>query len=397
MDTLTRELLPRFADVRSLARELVRRDWVTPYQINQLFLGREQDLSLGPFLLLERLGEGGMGQVFKARHRKLNRVVALKVMRKDKLGNSEAVRRFYREVQAAAVLSHPNIVTAFDAGEIDGTHFLAMEYIDGSDLGKLVRKNGPQAVPVAIDYIRQAALGLQHAFEKGLVHRDIKPSNLIVQLSGTQSEAGPLVKILDMGLALVAIAEGAEASATLTQNPLGPGHSRLYRSGTGPQRSRCRHALGLVQPGLHVVLCPDRRGAVRRRHGDGETPQALPRRAAAVGIAPPRRAARRRGRGAQADVQVAEQRYQTPAELAAVLGSVLNVRAACPSPCRSPFLLGRTRRTRGKMRCRPSRRPRPKPCRKWVWSLRRPIRSFGASRRNERPDLDPNSIICGAM
>jgi serine/threonine-protein kinase len=217
LDVLTRELLPRFRDARALARELIRRDWMTPYQANMLCSGRAQDLILGPYILMERLGEGGMGQVFKARHRKLNRVVALKVMRRDKLGNTEAIRRFFREVQAAAVLSHPNIVAAYDAGEVGKTYFLAMEYVEGRDLGKVVKQDGPLPVKVACDYIRQVALGLQHAHEKGLVHRDIKPSNLVVQASGSQAEHGPRVKILDMGLARVEAPAGGEESGTLTQ------------------------------------------------------------------------------------------------------------------------------------------------------------------------------------
>jgi serine/threonine-protein kinase len=220
VDVLAREILPRFPEPRALARELMRRDWVTAYQVNQLFLGRGQDLLLGPYVLLERLGEGGMGQVFKARHRKLHRVVALKVIRRDKLLHPDAIRRFYREVQAAAALSHPNIVAAYDAGEIDGTYYLSMEHVDGRDLGKTVKQDGPLAVAVACDYVRQVALGLQHAFEKGLVHRDIKPSNVVVQGAGSQSEGGALVKILDMGLARIQspLPVEGEQSGTLTQN-----------------------------------------------------------------------------------------------------------------------------------------------------------------------------------
>jgi eukaryotic-like serine/threonine-protein kinase len=220
VDVLARELLSRFTDPRSLAKELVRRNWVTPYQINQLFLGREQELVLGPYLLLERLGEGGMGQVYKARHRKLNRLVALKIIRRDKIASPESIRRFFREVEAGAKLSHPNIVASFDAGEINGSYFLAMEYVDGRDLGKIVKQGGPLAVPQACDYMRQVALGLQHAFEKGLVHRDIKPSNLVVQNAGSQSEAGPLVKILDMGLARFD-SPGDSGTLTLAHSVLG--------------------------------------------------------------------------------------------------------------------------------------------------------------------------------
>ncbi len=127
LEILTQELAPAVSDPRALARELVRRNWATVYQVNQVLAGRGRELQLGQYLLLERLGEGGMGQVFKARHRKMNRIAALKVMRRDKLNNNEAVRRFFREVQAAATLDHPNIVAAYDADEVDGTYFFAME------------------------------------------------------------------------------------------------------------------------------------------------------------------------------------------------------------------------------------------------------------------------------
>src|SRR5947209_2803209 len=105
------------ADPAALARELANRGWLTPYQANQLLAGHGAALALGPYVLLDRLGEGGMGEVFKARHRKLGRVVALKVIRKEWLDHPDTVRRFEREARAAAQLSHPNIVTLYDADE----------------------------------------------------------------------------------------------------------------------------------------------------------------------------------------------------------------------------------------------------------------------------------------
>jgi serine/threonine-protein kinase len=136
---------------------------------------------MGPYRLLETLGEGGMGQVFKARHQRLNRLVALKVIRPERLlQNPEATRRFEREARSAAQLQHPNIVIIYDADKVNDTHFIAMEYVDGVDLARLVKENGPLPVAQACSFIRQAALGLQHAYDRGLVHRDIKPSNLLV-------------------------------------------------------------------------------------------------------------------------------------------------------------------------------------------------------------------------
>jgi serine/threonine-protein kinase len=185
------------ADPRVLGRVLVQRGYLTKFQVNQVALGRGRELLLGPYELLDKLGEGGMGQVFKARHRPMNRVVALKIIRKERLLSPDAVRRFYQEVQAAAQLSHPNIVTAFDSGQAGHQHYLAMEYVEGIDLAQLVRQSGALPVAAACEYVRQAALGLQHAHEKGLVHRDVKPGNLLLQQDGDK----PTVKILDMGLA----------------------------------------------------------------------------------------------------------------------------------------------------------------------------------------------------
>jgi serine/threonine-protein kinase len=215
---LKRDLRPRFRDVHDLAKELINRGWLTPYQVNQISLGRGGDLTLGSYLLLERLGEGGMGAVFKARHRRLGRVVALKQIRKERMTNPSMLVRFHREIQAAARLSHPNIVLAYDADTADGVYFYTMEHVEGTTLSQLVKSSGPLLVTLAREYVRQTALGLQHAYELGLVHRDINPSNLM--LTWTSLPAGPLaadgseertkaqwggnsplIKILDMGLA----------------------------------------------------------------------------------------------------------------------------------------------------------------------------------------------------
>jgi eukaryotic-like serine/threonine-protein kinase len=207
----------QFADPRALAKELVRRGWLTPYQVNQLFLGKVQELLLGPYLLLERLGEGGMGTVYKARNWKVGKIVALKVIRKERLQKVDVVKRFQREIRAAIHLSHPNVVMAYDADEVAGTLYFAMEYVDGIDLAQLVKASGPLPVPVACDYVRQAALGLQHAHERGLVHRDIKPHNLLVTPKPTSSSTIGTVKILDMGLARLVQCEDGESLSALTQ------------------------------------------------------------------------------------------------------------------------------------------------------------------------------------
>jgi serine/threonine protein kinase len=191
---LSREF-PNSTDARTLSKELLNRGWLSPYQVNHLLQGHGQVLVLGPYLLLERLGEGGAGQVFKARHQKMGRIVALKVIRKELLADPEVVSRFYREIQVVSQLDHPNVVHAYDAGPAGATHFLAMEFVEGTDLGRLVKQGGPLPVLQACEYVRQAACGLQHAHERGLVHRDIKPHNLIV------SRQDALVKVADLGLA----------------------------------------------------------------------------------------------------------------------------------------------------------------------------------------------------
>jgi serine/threonine protein kinase len=216
LNVASRELVPRFPDPKALARELVRRGWLTPYQANQLFQGHGDDLLLDSYVFLEKLGEGGMGAVFKARNWKLGQVVALKVIRKERLASETAVLRFEREIRAAAQLDHPNIVRALDAGRDGDRHFLVMEYIEGTDLARIVRERGPLPAGIACDLARQAALALQHAHERGLVHRDVKPANLLLARHPAQRDVG-LVKVLDMGLArLVAPADG-EAIDTLTQ------------------------------------------------------------------------------------------------------------------------------------------------------------------------------------
>ncbi len=166
---------------------------------------------MGKYTLLDEIGHGGMGRVYKACHQRMKRIVALKVLPKDVAGSPETVRRFQKEVEAVARLSHPNIVTAHDADEADGVHFLVMEYVEGCDLARLVRERGPLPVAKALDYTIQAARGLEYAHARGVIHRDIKPSNLLVDLDDR-------VKVLDMGLArLNHPAESQGSAATLTE------------------------------------------------------------------------------------------------------------------------------------------------------------------------------------
>jgi eukaryotic-like serine/threonine-protein kinase len=193
---------PAHPDPQALARHLIQLGWLTVYQAKKVVSGRAGELVVGPYVILDKLGEGGMGRVFKAIQLSLNRLVALKGVRAQLLSNRTALKRFRREVKAAAGLRHPNIVSVFDADRIGDRHFLAMEYIEGVDLARLLRDRGPLPISVACSYIRQAALGLQHAHERGIIHRDIKPANLLVSTHESgQFTSRNVVKILDMGLA----------------------------------------------------------------------------------------------------------------------------------------------------------------------------------------------------
>ncbi len=151
---------------------------------------------IGSYLILDKLGQGGMGVVFKAQHRKTGKVVALKILPPSFARDQQAVLRFKREIEAAGRLKHPNIVAALDADEDRGVHFLVMDYVAGSDLDRVVRERGPMPVVQAIDCVIQAARGLEAAHAQGIVHRDIKPGNLMLDTAG-------MIRVLDLGLARI--------------------------------------------------------------------------------------------------------------------------------------------------------------------------------------------------
>ncbi len=181
-------------DGGAFSSALVERGMLTPFQAKRLLAGQGESLVLGDYVLLEMIGAGGMGQVLKARHRRMKRLVAIKLLPTALHDDPATIKRFEREVEAAARLSHPNIVVAYDAGVANDQPYFVMEYVDGTDLSSHVRRNGPLAVPHAIGCILQAARGLEFAHQQGVIHRDIKPANLLLDSKGT-------VKILDMGLA----------------------------------------------------------------------------------------------------------------------------------------------------------------------------------------------------
>jgi serine/threonine protein kinase/putative intracellular protease/amidase len=296
------------------------------------------------YRVLGVLGAGGMGVVYKAEHRLMHRPVALKVINRRYTLDTEAIDRFRREVRAAAQLSHPNIVTAHDAEQAGDLHFLVMEFVEGVDLAKLVSRKGPMAVATACHLIRQAALGLQHAHEKGLVHRDIKPNNLVVTRKGQ-------LKILDFGLARLTDPDGpAHSTAGLTAPSLVMGTPDFL----SPEQARDArkadirsdlYSLGCTLFYLLTGRVPFPAGSVIEtmfRHCEDrpesvcalrpEVPQELSDIVARLMAKRP------------------EDRYQTPAELAAALapfarnaaGRAASVVASAPTPAPAPSAVADT-------------------------------------------------------
>jgi serine/threonine protein kinase/Leucine-rich repeat (LRR) protein len=201
-------------DIEELLRELHKQNLLTKFQAQQVAAGKIKALILGEYTILDKIGAGGMGQVFKALHRRMDRTVAIKTLPSATMKDAAAIARFEREVKAAAKLRHPNVVAADDAGHANGVHFLVMEYIDGRDLSALVKKDGPFPVGKAVNYVLQAARGLEFAHSEGVVHRDIKPANLLLDKKG-------VVKILDMGLARIESPGAAQAELTGTGAVMG--------------------------------------------------------------------------------------------------------------------------------------------------------------------------------
>jgi serine/threonine protein kinase len=183
------------SELPKLAGVLVRDGILTHFQAEQFLQGKWRRFTIGKYKVLERIGSGGMGSVYLCEHKLMRRRVAVKVLPTAKAEDTSSLERFYREARAVAALDHVNIVRAYDIDQDDKLHFLVMEYVDGSSLQEIVKRVGPLDPIRAAHYVRQAALGLQHAHEiAGLVHRDIKPGNILVDRVGT-------VKVLDMGLA----------------------------------------------------------------------------------------------------------------------------------------------------------------------------------------------------
>ncbi len=209
--------LPReLATATAVAKHWVAEGVLTRFQAERLLAGRADGFVIGPYVILEQVGRGAMGRVYKARHRTMNRLVAIKVLAADLTRTQGTRERFQREVRAAARLNHTNIVTAYDANELGDRFYLVLEFVDGPNLDTLVQQRGPLPVGEACEIIRQTALGLQHAHELGLVHRDVKPANVLVARP-SKRETACVAKIADFGIARVLPSVDATG-----QTPAGP-------------------------------------------------------------------------------------------------------------------------------------------------------------------------------
>ena len=182
------------AEAREASEAMVNDGLLTNFQAEQYMLGKWRGFTIGKYKLLERVGVGGMGQVFLCEHMFMKRRIAVKVLPPAKAEQPAALGRFYREARAAGSIEHPNIVRTHDIDQDGNLHFIVMEYVDGSNLLDIVKKHGPLDIGRTVSYIRQTAIGLDFAFQGGIIHRDIKPGNILVDRFG-------VAKLLDMGLA----------------------------------------------------------------------------------------------------------------------------------------------------------------------------------------------------
>lgn len=201
-------------DTDYVAGRLVESELLTRWQADMLLEGRHKGFFLGKYKLLGLLGAGGMSSVYLGEHVLMQRRVAIKVLPKNRVEDTSYLARFHREAQAAASLDHRNIVRAYDVDSEGNVHYLVMEYVEGRDIQQIVQKDGPLEYAVAAEYARQAAEGLAHAHQAGLIHRDVKPANLLVTPKN-------VVKLLDLGLARFTDEDKASLTVAYDENVLG--------------------------------------------------------------------------------------------------------------------------------------------------------------------------------
>jgi serine/threonine-protein kinase len=184
------------AQARELASRLAYENWLTEFQARKILANRGNELIVGRHVIQDRIGGGAMGDVYRAEHQFMGRIVALKVIKPELMSSQKVVARFLREMRLAARMNHPNVVRAFDADKVGDVFYIAMEYFPGKSLGEML-KAGPLRIKDVIQYGAQAALGLGHAHDQGILHRDVKPSNLLL------TEDRKTIKVLDLGLGML--------------------------------------------------------------------------------------------------------------------------------------------------------------------------------------------------
>jgi len=314
-----------------LAKALVRAGMLTNFQAEKLLSGRWRGFLIsGKYRLLERLGAGGMGAVYLCEHILMGRRVALKVLPIVQAEDPASLARFYREAKAVARLDHPNIVRAHDIDREDKLHFLVLEFIDGVNLHDFVKKNGTLAPQRATHYILQAARGLEHAHEAGLVHRDIKPGNLLLDRHG-------VVKLLDMGLARFfdddgsAFAKSYEQGFSIgTADYMAPEQTLDYRVDIRADI----YSLGGTFYYLLVGKSPFQDGTLPQKMIWHQVRQPKPVRS----IRPEISEAMARVLDKMMAKEV-ERRYQTPAEVVAALADLITDPIPVPTPEEMPPLI----------------------------------------------------------
>ena len=202
------------ASGEQLATFLIGKNLLSSWHVEKLLDKKYKGFFLGKYKLLRHIGSGGMSSVYLAEHMLMHRQRAIKVLPKKRVNDSSYLARFHLEAQATAQLDHPNIVRCYDVDNEEDTHYIVMEFIEGKDLNSIVKTEGPLPLELACNYIAQAAEGLHHAHQNGLIHRDVKPANLLVDQKG-------LLKILDLGLALFSDNERASLTVEHNENVLG--------------------------------------------------------------------------------------------------------------------------------------------------------------------------------
>jgi serine/threonine protein kinase len=313
-------------DASVLAQSLIANGILTAFQMEAVQNRKFEQLHIGNYEVLDRLGAGGMGTVFKARHGRMKRIVALKVLSRTLADEDESfVRRFQREVETIARLNHPNIVMAYDADEADVGPFLVMEYINGRDLAHMVEEDGPLAVNLAVDYILQAARGLEYAHSQGIIHRDIKPANLLRDATG-------VIKLTDLGVARLNNPDSAATVSGITQTGgiLGSVHYMAPEQAVDSTQIDFRADIYSLAATFHFLLVGQQpyQGqtmmAVLLKHRDAPIPSLTKVRA---DVPPVVDAVFRRMMAKAPD-----DRYQTMAEVVRVLEAVKASLDAAPAP-----------------------------------------------------------------